>query len=65
MPKEVIAERVTLEAKRMLSGSDMPVKKLLTILVLMSQPDLVKYFKKIEGHTPTTFRELAISIKKN
>ena len=56
-PKEIIAERVTLEAKRLLATSAMPVKEIAYTLGFDEPTNLVKYFKKQTGFTPTAFRE--------
>jgi AraC-like DNA-binding protein len=56
-PKEIIAERVTLEAKRLLVTSAMPIKEIAYTLGFDEPTNLVKYFKKQTGFTPATFRE--------
>ncbi|MDN5200226.1 helix-turn-helix transcriptional regulator [Fulvivirgaceae bacterium BMA10] len=55
-PKEIIVERVILEAKRLLSGTKLPIKKIAYQLGFDEPTNLVKYFKKNTGTTPTEFR---------
>lgn len=55
-PKEIIIERVILEVKRLLSGTRMPIKEIAYQLGFDEPTNLVKYFKKNTGITPTAFR---------
>jgi AraC family transcriptional regulator, transcriptional activator of pobA len=55
-PKEIIAERIVLEIKRLLSGTSLPVKEIAFRLGFDEPTNLVKYFKKHTGTTPTAFR---------
>lgn len=56
-PKEIISERIVLETKRMLSASAMPIKEISYELGFDEPTNLVKYFKKHAGYTPSFFRE--------
>ena len=55
-PKEIIAERVALEAKRLLSSSSLPIKEITYELGFDEPTNFVKFFKKIAGLTPAQFR---------
>lgn len=56
-PKQVINERVMLEMKRQLRGSNRPIKQIAYDLGFGEPTNMVKYFKKYSGHTPSAFRE--------
>lgn len=55
--KSVIDERRTLEIKRLLRGTIMPVKEIAYDLGFDEPTNMVKYFKKHTGHTPNGFRK--------
>jgi AraC-like DNA-binding protein len=55
--KAVIDERRTLEIKRMLRGTNKPVKEIAYDLGFDEPTNMVKYFKKHAGATPNGFRK--------
>lgn len=55
-PKTVIDERRTLEIKRLLQGSQLPIKEISYELGFDEPTNMVKFFKKMEGMTPKEFR---------
>ncbi|MEJ5962768.1 helix-turn-helix domain-containing protein [Pedobacter immunditicola] len=56
-PKAIITERLILEIKRLLAGTDTPIKEISYHLGFDEPTNLVKYFKKFTGSTPSQFRE--------
>jgi len=56
-PKQVINERVILEMKRLLRGSNRAIKQIAYELGFGEPTNMVKYFKKYTDMTPTAFRE--------
>lgn len=56
-PKELITERVVLEIKRRLASTSQPVKEIAYDLGFDEPTNLVKFFKKNTGSTPSTFRQ--------
>lgn len=56
-PKEIITERLVLEIKRLLAGTDFPIKEISYKLGFDEPTNLVKYFKKFAGVTPSEFRK--------
>ncbi len=56
-PKAVIDERRTLEIKRLLSGSNKSVKEIAYQMGFDEPTNLVKYFKKQTGFTPSSFKK--------
>jgi AraC family transcriptional regulator, transcriptional activator of pobA len=56
-PKEIIVERVILEVKRLLSGTDLSIKEIAFQLGFDEPTNLIKYFKKYTGITPSMFRD--------
>lgn len=56
-PKEMIAERVLLEAKRLLVYSELAVKEVAYDLGFEEATNFIKYFRKQTGKTPSDFRE--------
>lgn len=56
-PKQIIDERVLLEAKRQLSYSSYSVKEIAYDLGYDEPTNFIKYFKKRTNLTPTKFRE--------
>lgn len=56
-PKEIITERLILEIKRLLAGTDTPIKEISYHLGFDEPTNLVKYFKKFTGSTPSEFRQ--------
>lgn len=56
-PKEIIVERLILEIKRLLAGSNAPIKEIAFNLGFDEPTNLVKYFKKYTGVTPSEFRK--------
>ena len=57
-PKELIDERVLLEAKRILAHTTESVKEIAYCLGFEEPTNFIKYFKKHTATTPTEFREL-------
>lgn len=55
--KEIINDRVMLEAKRILAHTNESVKEICYSLGFEEPTNFVKYFKKHSGATPTEFRE--------
>ncbi len=55
--KSVIDERRSLEIKRLLRGTTMPVKEIAYDLSFDEPTNMVKYFKKHTGFTPNGFRK--------
>jgi AraC-like DNA-binding protein len=55
-PKEIIVERVILEIKRLLSATSLPVKEIAFQLGFDEPTNLIKYFRKYTGTTPSAFR---------
>lgn len=55
-PKQIIDERVMLEAKRLLVHSNMPVKEIGYELGFNEPTNFIKYFKKHSGSTPAGFQ---------
>ncbi|PWJ44173.1 AraC family transcriptional regulator [Sediminitomix flava] len=55
-PKAVIDQRRILEIKRLLKGTDTPVKTIAYELGFDEPTNMVKYFKKHTGLTPVAFR---------
>lgn len=56
-PKELIDERVLLEAKRILAHTTESVKEIAYYLGFEEPTNFIKYFKKHTAATPTEFRE--------
>lgn len=56
-PKEIITERLILEIKRLLTGTSTPIKEISYLLGFNEPTNLVKYFKKFTGTTPSEFRK--------
>lgn len=55
-PKEIITERLVLEIKRLLAATNIPVKEISYSLGFDEPTNMVKYFKKNTGITPSEFR---------
>jgi AraC-like DNA-binding protein len=55
-PKQVINERLVLEAKRLLAHSDKPVKEICFDLGFEEPSNFNQFFKKYSGMTPNEFR---------
>lgn len=56
-PKQIIDERITLEAKRLLAHSSESIKKVAYNLGYDEPTNFVKYFRKHTQSTPSEFRE--------
>ncbi len=56
LPKDMIEERVLLEAKRFLTHSEMSVKEICAVLGFKEQTNFTKFFKKQTSITPVLFR---------
>jgi AraC family transcriptional regulator, transcriptional activator of pobA len=56
-PKQIIDDRVLLEAKRMLVHSSLSIKEIGFDVGFEETTNFIKYFKKHTGKTPTEFRE--------
>ncbi|WP_207421150.1 helix-turn-helix domain-containing protein [Desertivirga brevis] len=56
-PKEIITERLVLEIKRLLAGTKTPIKEISYHLGFDEPTNMVKYFKKFTGITPSEFRQ--------
>ncbi|KAA3632544.1 MAG: AraC family transcriptional regulator [Bacteroidetes bacterium] len=56
-PKQIINERVLLEAKRLLVHSNQPIKSIAYELGYDEPTNFIKYFRKYTGTTPSEFRE--------
>lgn len=57
-PKEMINERVILEAKRMLAHTNLSIKEIGYYLGFDEATNFVKFFKKLERMTPLLFRKI-------
>jgi len=55
-PKQLIDERVVLEAKRQLSHADAPVSQIASLLGFDDPSNFSSYFQRQVGMTPGTFR---------
>lgn len=60
-PKQMIDDRVLLEAKRLLSHTDNPIKFIGFELGFEEPTNFIKYFRKHSNSTPIEFREQFIS----
>jgi len=60
-PKEIIDERVLLEAKRLLAHTTESIKEIGFGLGFEEPTNFIKYFKKHHGSTPVEFREAQAS----
>ncbi len=56
-PKEIIDDRIMLEAKRILTHTTESIKEIGYVLGFEEPTNFIKYFKKHSGLTPTEFRE--------
>jgi AraC-like DNA-binding protein len=56
-PKEVIDDRIVLEAKRLLTHTAQSIKQIGYYLGFEEPTNFIKYFRKHEGVTPIEFRE--------
>lgn len=56
-PKEIIDDRILLEAKRILAHTTESVKEICYYLGFEEPTNFIKYFKKHSNFTPTEFRE--------
>ncbi|SFF01759.1 AraC-type DNA-binding protein [Chitinophaga sp. CF118] len=56
-PKQVIDERVMLEAKRLLAHTANSIKEIAYMLGFEEPTNFIKYFRKHEGRTPMEFKE--------
>lgn len=56
-PKEIIDDRIMLEAKRVLAHTTESVKEIGYVLGFEEPTNFIKYFKKHSRVTPTQFRE--------
>jgi AraC family transcriptional regulator, transcriptional activator of pobA len=56
-PKEIIDNRILLEAKRLLAHTNENVKEIAYTLGFEEPTNFIKYFKKHSTFTPTEFRE--------
>lgn len=56
-PKQIIAERILLEAKRLLAHSNQPIKEIAYELGYDEPTNFIKYFRKHTNSTPSEFRE--------
>jgi AraC family transcriptional activator of pobA len=57
-PKQIIDERILLEAKRLLAHSNFSIKEIAYDLGYEEPTNFIKYFKKHAESTPSEFREL-------
>lgn len=57
-PKQIIDERVLLEAKRLLAHNTLSIKEIAYSLGFEEPTNFIKYFKKHNNSTPIEFREL-------
>lgn len=57
-PKELIDERIILEAKRMLVHTNSSIKEIGFDLGFDEPTNFIKYFRKHEAKTPVAFRKL-------
>jgi AraC family transcriptional regulator, transcriptional activator of pobA len=55
-PKQIIDERILLEAKRLLIHKTIPIKEIAYALGFAEPTNFIKYFKKNTQKTPTEFR---------
>jgi AraC-like DNA-binding protein len=55
-PKEIIDDRIILEAKRILSHTNQSIKEICYFLGFEEPTNFIKYFKKHSHFTPTEFR---------
>jgi AraC family transcriptional activator of pobA len=55
-PKQMIDDRVMLEAKRLLAHSNLNVKEIGFDLGFGEPTNFIKYFRRLEGQTPAEFR---------
>lgn len=60
-PKEIIDDRILLEAKRMLAHTNKSVKEISFDLGFEEPTNFIKYFRKHNNSTPTEFREISTS----
>jgi len=60
-PKEMIDDRVMLEAKRLLAHTQDTIKEIGYTLGYDEPTNFIKYFKKHKGQTPVEFREQILS----
>jgi AraC-like DNA-binding protein len=60
--KEYIADRINLEAKRLLTHTQMPVTIIAEVLGFDEATNFVKFFKRNSGMAPNAFRKLHYSI---
>jgi AraC family transcriptional regulator, transcriptional activator of pobA len=56
-PKEIIDDRILLEAKRILAHTTESIKEISYYLGFEEPTNFIKYFKKHASVTPTEFRE--------
>jgi AraC-like DNA-binding protein len=56
-PKEIISDRIILEAKRILAHTTQSVKEIAFHLGFEEPTNFIKYFKKYSSTTPIEFRE--------
>ncbi|WP_459640649.1 helix-turn-helix domain-containing protein [Flavobacterium sp. CGRL2] len=56
-PKEIIDDRVMLEAKRLLAHTNENVKEISYELGFEEPTNFIKYFRKHSNSTPVEFRE--------
>jgi len=56
-PKQLIDERILLEAKRLLVHSNSTIKEIAFILGYEEPTNFIKYFRKHTQNTPSDFRE--------
>ncbi|MCS3800021.1 helix-turn-helix domain-containing protein [Niastella sp. OAS944] len=57
-PKQVIDDRIVLEAKRLLTHTSQSIKQIGYYLGFEEPTNFIKYFRKHEGVTPIEFREM-------
>lgn len=60
--KQMINERVMLEAKRLLAHSHDPIKEICYSLGFEEPTNFIKYFRKHNGNTPVEFRETFVGL---
>lgn len=56
-PKEVIDQRLLLEIKRLLAHTDLTIKEIAFQLGFDDPSNVNKFFKRMQGNTPTEFRQ--------
>jgi AraC-like DNA-binding protein len=56
-PCDFVEERITLEAKKMLSESPMPIADICYRLTFKDPTNFTKFFKTMEGMTPRQYRK--------